>query len=183
MRDEKSTASSAAFAFLGDVALRSKTCERQVRSDLTPLVKELIDVAISEQPPIQSSLTARPQGVLANGSRTVLGEDVVPSRMIPFTGMIECACTPAAIGVEDKVLMNGCDGSVLSSAVRITSGGSRLTNLCIMPTIGLCASSCTPALSGVVPSQHVGIIREVCSRIFPVRPSTCARARGCVLVP
>lgn len=32
-------------------------------------------------------------------------------------------------------------------------------------------------------NPEVGIIREVCSRIFPVRPSTCARARGCVLVP
>jgi len=39
-------------------------------------------VAVGKQPPIQASLTASLQSVLANGRRTVLGQRVVPSRMI-----------------------------------------------------------------------------------------------------
>src|SRR6267154_826712 len=41
---------------------------------------------------------------------------------LPFTGMIECACTPGAIGVADSTLMKGFDASMLSSAVGITAG-------------------------------------------------------------
>src|SRR5262249_9612560 len=66
----------------GDVALCSKNCERQIHADLAPFVKELIDMAIGEQPPVQASLSTRCQRMLANGSCTVLGQGVVPSGMI-----------------------------------------------------------------------------------------------------
>jgi hypothetical protein len=54
----------------------------QVCVDLTPFVKQLIDVAVGEQPPVYSVPSINFLRVLADVSRAVLGERVVPSRMI-----------------------------------------------------------------------------------------------------
>jgi hypothetical protein len=70
------------FCSFVDVAVCSKICKRQVCVDLTAFVKELIDVAVGEQPPIQAPAGAGVLRVAPDRSRTVLGQCVVPSRMV-----------------------------------------------------------------------------------------------------
>src|SRR5262249_21712616 len=62
--------------------------------------------------------------------RALVFDHSIVALLYRFTGMIECACTPGAIGVSDGVLMKGCDGSMLSRAVGITSGAPITVDLC-----------------------------------------------------
>ena len=54
-----------------------------------------------------------------------IDETVLPNLTaedLPFTGIIECACTPGAICNDESALMNRLEESMLSSAVGITNG-------------------------------------------------------------
>jgi hypothetical protein len=64
------------------VAACSKVREGQVCVDLTPFVKELIEVAVGEPPPVQASACARGLRVSADRGRAILRQGVVPSRMV-----------------------------------------------------------------------------------------------------
>ena len=70
------------FCLFSDVAACPKICKRQIRIDLTPFVEELIEVAIGDQLPVQASAGARVLRVSADRGRAVLGQGVVPSRML-----------------------------------------------------------------------------------------------------
>ena len=65
-----------------DVAACSKIRERQVGVDLAAFVEELIEMAVGEQPPVQVPAGAHVLRVAADRCRAVLGQCVVPSRMV-----------------------------------------------------------------------------------------------------
>ena len=64
-----------------DVAPSSKICKRQIRVNVTAFVKELINVTVGEQPPIQAPAGAGVLRVAPDRGCTVLRQGVVPSRM------------------------------------------------------------------------------------------------------
>ena len=67
---------------LGNVTPRSQLIERQACVYLTPLVQELIEVAVGQQPPVQSPARAGILHVPTDPGRAVLRQGVVPLWMV-----------------------------------------------------------------------------------------------------
>ena len=60
------------FCFFGDIAARSKICERQIGVDLTALVEEFVEVAVGEQSPVQVTACSHALRMTADRSCAVL---------------------------------------------------------------------------------------------------------------
>src|SRR5579863_9165956 len=73
------------FRSLCDVAPLSEIVERDVRVDLTPFVEKLIDVAVGQQPPVQTPADAGVLRMAADRSRAVLRQRVVPLWLVGQT--------------------------------------------------------------------------------------------------